>query len=316
MTMPAIAMGLHAIIVAMGDGEPLVLCVPGGSGDPAIPALPSGPFDPTRDRTLESGLRRWVREQTDLSLGYVEQLYTFGDRGRQQAASLSDTHFVSVGYLALSPLPGDPDRHAWRSWYAHLPWEDWRHGRPSMIETEIRPALLNWAAENDADGQRIQRLCQAFGETFTASNWADEGWDEERVLERYELIYEAGLVAEAVTDGRRDTVRSTQPLGLAMLHDHRRMLATGIARLRAKLKYRPVIFELMPRTFTLTQLQRTAEVLSGRNLHKQNFRRMVESSRLVEPTGKRMSQTGGRPAMLYRFRKAVTQRHAYVGLRV
>src|SRR5262249_46371829 len=64
----------------------------------------------------------------------------------------------------------------------------------------------------------------------------------------------------------------------------RRILATAIARLRAKLKYRPVIFELMAREFTLTELQRTVEAISGRHLHKQNFRRLVETAALVEPT--------------------------------
>ena len=47
--------------------------------------------------------------------------------------------------------------------------------------------------------------------------------------------------------------------GAPMTHDHRRILATGIARLRAKIKYRPVVFELMPPRFTLLQLQRTVE---------------------------------------------------------
>ena len=45
-------------------------------------ALPFGPFDPASERTLESGLRKWVGEQTDFELGYTEQLYTFGDKGR------------------------------------------------------------------------------------------------------------------------------------------------------------------------------------------------------------------------------------------
>ena len=62
-----------------------------------------------------------------------------------------------------------------------------------------------------------------------------------------------------------------------MRFDHRRILATAIARLRGKLKYRPVVFELMPREFTLTELQRTVEAISGRRLHKQNFRRLVEA---------------------------------------
>ncbi len=44
--------------------------------------LPFGPFDPLEHRTFEIGLRAWVKAQTGLSVGYVEQLYTFGDRGR------------------------------------------------------------------------------------------------------------------------------------------------------------------------------------------------------------------------------------------
>ena len=80
-----------------------------------------------------------------------------------------------------------------------------------------------------------------------------------------------------------------------MRFDHRRILATAIARLRAKLKYRPVVFELMPPEFTLTELQRTVEAISGRHLHKQNFRRLVEAGALVEPTGEMATHTGGRP---------------------
>jgi hypothetical protein len=101
-----------------------------------------------------------------------------------------------------------------------------------------------------------------------------------------------------------------------MRFDHRRILATAIARLRAKLKYRPVVFELLPPEFTLTELQRTVEAISGRHLHKQNFRRLVEAGALVEPTGVTSTQTGGRPAALFRFRREVLQERPAPGLRV
>ena len=101
-----------------------------------------------------------------------------------------------------------------------------------------------------------------------------------------------------------------------MRFDHRRILATAIARLRAKLKYRPVVFELMPEAFTLTALQRTVEAISGRQLHKQNFRRLVESTALVEPTGETSTATGGRPAALFRFRREVVQERPTAGLRL
>ena len=103
------------------------------------------------------------------------------------------------------------------------------------------------------------------------------------MLQRYELLFEAGLVPEA----RRGTPDAgPAPVqGRSMILDHRRILATGIARLRAKIKYHPVVFELMPDTFTLLQLQRCVEALAGRLVHKQNFRRLVEQQELVEETG-------------------------------
>ena len=104
-------------------------------------------------------------------------------------------------------------------------------------------------------------------------------------------------------------------VGEAMRDDHRRILATAIGRLRAKLKYRPVIFELMADSFTLTALQTTAEAISGRPLHKQNFRRLVESGALVESTGE-TTHTTGRPAVLFRFRREVMAERPSPGLRL
>ena len=101
-----------------------------------------------------------------------------------------------------------------------------------------------------------------------------------------------------------------------MVHDHRRILATGLSRLRAKIKYRPVVFELMPDTFTLLQLQQAMEALAGRRLHKQNFRRLVESQGLIEETGEVLAETGGRPARLVRFRREVLQQRAAAGTRL
>ena len=100
-----------------------------------------------------------------------------------------------------------------------------------------------------------------------------------------------------------------------MAQDHRRILATAMARLRAKIKYRPVVFELMPDEFTLLQLQHTVEALAGLRLHKQNFRRLVESTALVEPTGETSTTTGGRPAALFRFRREVVAERPAAGLR-
>jgi hypothetical protein len=86
-----------------------------------------------------------------------------------------------------------------------------------------------------------------------------------------------------------------------MASDHRRILATAISRLRGKIKYRPVLFELMPDRFTLSSLQRSAEAILGLGLHTQNFRRALDKTGLVKGTGAMETGTGGRPAELYRF---------------
>jgi len=130
-----------------------------------------------------------------------------------------------------------------------------------------------------------------------------ENWDDEKVLERYELLYEARLVHEALRDKKLEN-DGVLISGRSMLYDHRRILATAMSRLRGKLKYRPVVFELMPAEFTLLHLQKTVEAISGHALHKQNFRRLVESSGMVEEiSGKKSATAGGRPAALFRFRR-------------
>jgi hypothetical protein len=183
-----------------------------------------------------------------------------------------------------------------------------------MLDKTVLPALREWAKTAPPEANRAlsgrERLRFSFG---TEGSF----WDEEKVLERYELLYSAGLIEEARRDGREAALKrgKLMPLGDPLPLDHRRILATAIARLRAKMKYRPVVFELMPAEFTLTELQRTVEAIAGRHLHKQNFRRLVESTQLVEPTGDTSTATGGRPAALYRFRRDVLAERPAAGLR-
>jgi len=303
-----IEIGLTAAIVTVENEDPAIL-VTGEDAEPHV-GLPFGPFDPLAHRTFEIGLRAFVQAQTALAVGYVEQLYTFGDRGRHARPDDTGPHMVSVGYLALTRVPDNaaPLRAAgagFEPWYRFFPWEDWREQRPEILDKVILPVLSEWAGRSDrpepgrALGRR-ERLRLCFGPGGST-------WDEERVLDRYELLYEAGLIEEARRDGREAALarHPLPPLGHPMRFDHRRILATAIARLRAKLKYRPVVFELMPQEFTLTELQRTVEAISGRHLHKQNFRRLVETAALVEPTGDVLTATGGRPAALFRFRREV-----------
>jgi hypothetical protein len=282
---------LIALLVAVGEDRPRVLTLSNGS------ALPSGPLEPAH-RSLQSGLRSWVEQQTHHPLGHVEQLYTFADRDRAEGP----VRAISISYLALTRIGANDD--GWRDWYGYFPWEDQRGPAGAQAARVMGARLLAWAEAADdpaARQQRRQRCAINFG--------LDEmPWDEELVLQRYELLYEAGLVAEA-----RPVEPPPAESGRAMLRDHRRILATGIARLRARIKYRPVVFELMPSSFTLLQLQLAFEALAGRRLHKQNFRRLIEGQNLVEETGALADRAVGRPAKLFRFRREVLQARYIAG---
>ncbi|MBI3678354.1 MAG: NAD regulator [Proteobacteria bacterium] len=307
-----VRIGLSAAIVSLADERPRVLVV---HRKKSFDALPFGPFEPLGHRTMEGGLRSWVKEQTYLDLGYAEQLYTFGDRGRHLVKPGEGPRVVSVGYLALTREAGElkaPDTR-WQDWYLYFPWEDWRGAEPAIIESVIAPALKSFAKSSSSSSEndlRRDRARLAFGLDGLA-------WDEERALERYELLYEAGLIEEARRDGRSFAGPLPEtPLGASMMFDHRRILATAIARLRGKMKYRPVVFELMPPAFTLLELQRSVEAISGIRLHKQNFRRLVEEQGLVEGTGKTAPIARGRPAELFRFRREVLSERPAPGMRL
>lgn len=285
-----IRIGLSAVVIALRDRKACVLTTPGDDG---AAALPFGPFDPARDRTFELALRDFVTAQTGFGLGFVEQLYTFGDLGRASPRATPGPERrreVSVGYLALTADAADvPLAEArWTPVLDIFPWEERRDGAAACLA----PLVADLSAWAGGDARRQARV-----ETLFATTGAHR-WNEGRVLERYELLYEAGLVAEAARDQERP-VPAGAP-GRTMASDHRRILATGLGRLRSKLKYRPVLFDLMPPTFTLSELQAAAEAITGLSLHKQNFRRGVERTGLVQPTGRLSPATGGRPAELFR----------------
>jgi hypothetical protein len=180
---PKLDLSLDAVIVAVTGDEPRVLALAGERD-----ALPSGLLDAEKHVTLERGLREWVLRQTGHELGYVEQLYTFGDRFRDKREGAA-TRVVSAAYLALvreesfAPHPGA----RFRNIYDFLPWEDWRGGVPAVLERELKPLLAAWVG---SDKRRRERVDLSFG-------LQGAPWDAERTLERYELLWEAGIVVEA-----------------------------------------------------------------------------------------------------------------------
>lgn len=310
-----VAAELVAVVIGVDDDVPVVLATDD--------ALPHGPLEPAH-RSLQAGVRAWVAEQSAVQLGYVEQLYTFADAGRLpgEATSLESAasdqspsaetvtagrtaapheavtagRTVAISYLGLTRATS---RAQWMSIYSLFPWED-RRGADAALDDSLAAALQAWAG---VDAEARARVAYTFG-------LDGEPWQPDLVLQRYELLWEAGLVAESAGSAHPAT-------GRPMVHDHRRILATGLARLRSTLQYRPLIFELLPEEFTLGHLQATVEALAGRQVHKPNFRRLVlQQAELVEPTGRMSKETGGRPARLYSYRRAVHAERRHVGTKL
>ena len=139
---------LVAVIAAVEEGRPRVLTTDGAK------TLPAGPLQ-RGHRSMQEGMRGWVKQQTGCRLGFIEQLYTFADRDRGAGPA------IEVSYLGLSAITGDARR--WPGWYDFFPWEDRRESEET-IETAIAPELEAWsrhvAGEEDA---RWTRCAVTFG---------------------------------------------------------------------------------------------------------------------------------------------------------
>lgn len=162
------------------------------------------------DESLETAALRELEEETGVRNVYIEQLYTFGDPGRDPR-----TRVITVTYFALVP------------------------------ETALGPLRA--------------------GEDAAAAQW----WS----------MYNLPQLA----------------------FDHAEILNYALTRLRYKLEYSAVGFELLPDRFTLSELQSAYEVILGDQLDRGNFRKKIRKADVVEAT-REYRNTGGRPARLYRFR--------------
>lgn len=116
-------------------------------------------------------------------------------------------------------------------------------------------------------------------------------------------------VPRAGVSGGVVQVRDEAGKRLHLAFDHDRIIGMTVQRIRGKLHYAPIGFELLPDEFTLFELQHIHEAVVGRKLNKDSFRRKMLASGLIEETGKRRGGTAYRPAALYRFQKEETTAH-------
>ena len=306
-----VKVGLTAVVLSVRQEQPVALVTQASGFSPAAAwRLPVGRFSPLEQPSLEAALREIVHDSAGRELGYVEQLLTdYGPSDERLEGAGDGSRQLSVSYLALSradkaPIAGTA---RWLDCYDLLPWEDFRGGRPSVLTSSILPGLDAWCgvsigpcegsqlAGGETPMSRRERVAVSFG-------LSGRSWDDQRVVDRFDLLVEAGLLPGGAP--------STLPAG------DLRLVAAGLGRLRAKIRYRPVVFELLPAEFTLFELQRAVEAVLGPTLHKQNFRRLVEGTGLVEPTGDVRNNTGGRPAKTFRFRREVLLERPAPGVHV
>lgn len=281
---------LNAVIVIIIDNNPAILRL-SGSSDIAADALPSGKFLPDKHNSLDDSFLNLATTQTGMELENCTQLYAISNNHDSSKS-------ISINYLAQTTIEksnrGDLSNFGaqWKNIYSFVPWEDWRNGRPEILDETILPAVREW---NNSEG-----AYQASGadQIFGIGNF---NWNPALAAKRFELMLEAGLLEESVSEGYCKTRRINVPLGNAMKNGNRITLATALDHMRNPLKYMPVLPGLMNEDFTLTQLQQCTENISGQILHKQNFRRQIDNMKLVIPTGQTQKVTGGRPAAMYRF---------------
>ncbi|HEX8913543.1 MAG TPA: NUDIX domain-containing protein [Humisphaera sp.] len=202
------ALTVDCVVFALDAGELKVLLVRRGQAPFAGRwALPGGFV--RVEESLEDAARRELAEETGLADVYLEQLYTFGDVGRDPRERV-----VSVAYYALVNLPAE-------------------------------------AVKGGTDA-------------------ADAAW----------------FAASDVPD---------------LAFDHDRILAVALERLKGKVRYQPIGFELLPPKFALSELQRLYETVLERPLDKRNFRKKILSMGVLVELDEVQQDVAHRAARLYRF---------------
>ncbi len=128
----------------------------------------------------------------------------------------------------------------------------------------------------------------------------------------YALVYPAEYPIKAATDAREAAWFGIRDLP-SLAFDHAEILGVALGRVRGELRCRPIAFELLPKHFTLTQLQHLYEVVLERELDKRNFRKKVLATGLLVETGEVQQGVAHRAARLYRFHERGYERFAKKG---
>lgn len=114
------------------------------------------------------------------------------------------------------------------------------------------------------------------------------------------LAYFALVPAESISQA--DIVLSVDEIA-DLAFDHKQILDYAVSRLRNKLAYSNIAYSLLPKLFTLSQLQEVYEVILGHEIDKRNFRKKIFSLDIIEETNQKQTGRKHRPARLYKFKQ-------------
>ena len=222
-------------------------------------ALPGGFV--SADESLDEAALRELKEETNIDNIYMEQLYTWGSVDRDPR-----TRIIGCSYLAL-----------------------------------VDSCSLNVISGDDAEDARwftVKNTLLFERKTNTLNGYIHEQQVRVDLLSENDNIYAVikmfKTVEEKVTKKTWDVIECS---GIAF--DHAKIINYSIQRLRRKIEYTDMAFNLMPEFFSLTQLQQVYEIILGRKLLKANFRRKI--SNMVIETNENKKDAGHRPSKLYKF---------------
>jgi len=222
-------------------------------------ALPGGFVK--MDESLDEAALRELKEETNIDDIYIEQLYTWGDVGRDPR-----TRVISTAYMSL-----------------------------------VDSSTLNVKASDDADDAKWFTVS---AKTFQEQkNVTENGYVLQQLirlsLSNDEDDLSAVIKTEKIVEGKVTKIKREVIESPDIAFDHAKIIEYGLERLRNKIEYTDIAFNLMPDLFTLTELQQVYEVILGRELLKANFRRKIAD--MVIETNKYTRDSGHRPSKLFRF---------------
>ena len=215
-----------------------------------------------KEERFEEAVQRSLKEETNMQDIYLEQLYSWGDPNRDPR-----TRIISTSYMGL-------------------------------VDSE-KFQIKSGGSTQDANWFTV--TLKSLKEKMTENKHGYKKEEEIEILleSKTEIVKNKVKVVKELVDGNQ--IIYTQILESELAFDHAKMLIYSIERLKNKVEYTTIAFNLMPEKFTLTKLQQVYEILLDKPLLKANFRRKIAD--MVIETDEYEENAGHRPSKLYCFNK-------------